>query len=42
MLKLMNHEKNPFKTKFYKFETKKIMKIIYWSVLLFILVLSSL
>ena len=42
MLKLMLHEKNTFKTKFYKFETKKIMKIIYWSVLLFILVLSSL
>ena len=42
MLKLMNREKNTFKTKFYKFETKKIMKIIYWSVLLFILVLSSL
>ena len=42
MLKLMSHEKNTFKTKFYKFEIKKIMKIIYWSVLLFILVLSSL
>ena len=42
MLKLMNQEKNIFKTKFYKFETKKIMKVIYWSILLFILVLSSL
>ena len=42
MLKLMNLEKNTFKTKFYKFETKKNVKIIYWSVLLFILVLSSL
>ena len=42
MLKFMNQEKNTFKTRFYKFETKKIMKIIYWSVLLFILVLSSL
>ena len=42
MLKLMINEKNTFKTKFYKFETKKIIKIIYWSILLFILVLSSL
>ena len=42
MLKLMSHEKNTFKTKFYKFEIKKVMKIIYWSILLFILVLSSL
>ena len=42
MLKLIINEKNIFKTKFYKFETKKIMKIIYWSILLFILVLSSL
>ena len=42
MLRLMINEKNIFKTKFYKFETKKIMKIIYWSILLFILVLSSL
>ena len=42
MLKLMINEKNTFLKKFYKFETKKIMKIIYWSVLLFILVLSSL
>ena len=42
MLKLMKQEKNIFKTKFYKFETKKIMKVIYWSILLFILVLSSL
>ena len=42
MLKLMNQEKNIFKTKFYKFETKKIMKVIYWSILLFILVSSSL
>ncbi len=42
MLKLMNQEKNTFKTRFYKFGTKKIMKIIYWSVLLFILILSSL
>ena len=42
MLKLMINEKNTFKKKFYKFETKKIMKVIYWSILLFILVLSSL
>ena len=42
MLKLIINEKNIFKTKFYKFETKKIMKIIYWSILLLILVLSSL
>ncbi|MFL2818270.1 MAG: cell division protein FtsQ/DivIB [Candidatus Puniceispirillales bacterium] len=42
MLKLINKEKNIIKTKFYKFETKKIMKIVYWSILLFILVLSSL
>ena len=42
MLKLIINEKNIFKTKFYKFETKKIIKIIYWSILLFILVLSSL
>ena len=42
MLKLMINEKNTFKTKFYKFETKIIIKIIHWSVLLFILVLSSL
>ena len=42
MLKLMKQEKNIFKTKFYKFETNKIIKIIYLSVLLFILVLSSL
>ena len=42
MLKLIINEKNIFKTKFYKFETKKIMKIIYWSILLFILILSSL
>ena len=42
MLKLIINEKNIFKTKFYKFETKKIMKIIYWSILLVILVLSGL
>ena len=42
MLKLTINEKNTFKKKFYKFETKKIMKVIYWSILLFILVLSSL
>ena len=42
MLKLMINEKNTFLKKFYKFETKKIMKVIYWSILLFILVLSSL
>ena len=42
MLKLMNQEKNIFKTKFYKFETNKIIKVIYWSILLFILVSSSL
>ena len=42
MLKLMINEKNTFKKKIYKFETKKIMKVIYWSILLFILVLSSL
>ena len=42
MLKLMINEKNTFKKKFYKFETKKIMKVIYWSILLFILVLSGL
>ena len=42
MLNLIIIEKNIFKTKFYKFETKKNMKIIYWSILLFILVLSSL
>mgnify|MGYP002701119527 FL=1 len=42
MLKLIINENNIFKTKFYKFETKKIIKIIYWSILLFILVLSSL
>ena len=42
MLKLMINEKNTFKKKFYKFETKKIMKVIYWTILLFILVLSSL
>ena len=41
MLKLIINEKNIFKTKFYKFETKKFMKIICWSILLFILVLSS-
>ena len=42
MLKLMLHEKNTFKTKFYKFDTKKFLKIFYFSILLFILVLSSL
>ena len=42
MLKLMINEKNTLKKKFYKFETKKIMKVIYWSILLFVLVLSSL
>ena len=42
MLKLIINDKNIFKTKFYKFETKKFMKIIYWSILLFILVLSCL
>ena len=42
MLKLIINEKNIFKTKFNKFETKKIINIIYWSILLFILVLSSL
>ena len=42
MLKLIINEKNIFNTKFYKFETKKIVKIIYWSILLFILVLGSL
>ena len=42
MLRLILHEKNTFKTKFYKFEIKKIIKIIYFSVLLFVLALSSL
>ena len=42
MLKLMINEKNTFKKKLYKFETKIIMKVINWSILLFILVLSSL
>ena len=42
MLKLMINKKNTFKKKFYKFETNKIMKVIYWSILLFILVSSSL
>ena len=42
MLRLMINKKNTFKKKFYKFETNKIMKVIYWSILLFILVLSSL
>ena len=42
MLRLMINKKNTFKKKFYKFETKKNMKVIYWSILLFILVLSSL
>ena len=42
MLRLMINKKNTFKKKFYKFETNKIMKVIYWSILLFILVSSSL
>ena len=42
MLKLMLHEKNTFKTKFYKFDAKKFLKIFYFSILLFILALSSL
>ena len=42
MLKLIIDEKNTFKKKFYKFETKKNMKVIYWSILLFILVSSNL
>ena len=42
MLKLMLHEKNTFKTKFYKFETKRILKIIYFLDLLINLALSSL
>ena len=42
MLKLMKQEKNIFKTKFYKFDTKKFLKIFYFSILLFILALSSL
>ena len=42
MLTLMINKKNTFKKKFYKFETNKIMKVIYWSILLFILVSSSL
>ena len=42
MLRLMINKKNTFKKNFYKFETNKIMKVIYWSILLFILVLSSL
>ena len=42
MLRVMINKKNTFKKNFYKFETNKIMKVIYWSVLLFILVSSSL
>ena len=42
MLRLMINKKNTFKKNFYKFETHKIMKVIYWSILLFILVSSSL
>ena len=42
MLRLMINKKNTFKKKFYKFETNKIMKVIYCSILLFILVSSSL
>ena len=42
MLTLMINKKNTFKKKFYKFETNKIMKVIYWSIVLFILVSSSL
>ena len=42
MLKLVLSEKNTFKIKFYKFETKKILKMIYYSAILFILVLSTL
>ena len=42
MLRLMINKKNTFKKKFYKFEIKKIIKIIYFSVLLFVLALSSL
>ena len=42
MLRSITQEKNTFKTKFYKFETKRILKVIYFSGLIFILALSSL
>ena len=42
MLRLELHEKNPFKTKFGKFEAQINLKLIYFLVLLLILILNSL